>query len=172
MTAVKYAIMFIVLTFVVFFLLELLSKKRIHPVRYLLVSCALVIFYTLLLAISEHLSFDLSYLISALATTLLITAYSTTMFKSMKQAGMMGLFLAMLYVYLYVILLQESMSLLLGAVGLFIALAIVMFVLRKVNWYNDKEDGFKINKTEEVIITNFTDERPPVYRPKDNDIMS
>ena len=167
MRSVKYAIMFIVLTFVVFFLVELLSKKRIHPVQYLLVSCALTIFYTLLLAISEHLSFGLSYLISAFATTLLISTYSITMFKNMRHAGMMGLFLIGLYAYLYIILQQESMALLFGAVGLFIALAIVMFVLRKVEWYkNDNQ-----NKIKEEPVEKVEEETPPVYQPKDDDLI-
>lgn len=139
MRSVKYAIIFIMLTFVVFFLVELLSRKRIHPVQYLLVSCALVLFYTLLLAISEHLGFKLSYLISAFATVALITAYSKTMFKNIKQACMMGGFLTILYIYLYIILQLENMSLLFGAVGLFIALAIVMFALRNVDWYKKKD---------------------------------
>lgn len=139
MRSVKYAIIFIMLTFVVFFLVELLSRKRIHPVQYLLVSCALVLFYTLLLAISEHLGFELSYLISAFATVALITAYSKTMFKNIKHASMMGGFLTILYVYLYIILQLENMSLLFGAVGLFVALAIVMFALRNVDWYKKKD---------------------------------
>lgn len=142
--SVKYAIMFIVFTFVVFFLVELLSRKRIHPVQYLLVSSGLVIFYVLLLAISEHLSFGLSYLISSSATTILISLYSITMFRSTKQAGMMGLFLAGLYTYLYIVLQLENLSLLFGAIGLFIALAIVMFVLRRVNWYNDDNKSDQI----------------------------
>lgn len=144
MRSVKYAIMFIVFTFVVFFLVELLSRKRIHPVQYLLVSSGLVIFYVLLLAISEHLSFGLSYLISSSATTILISLYSITMFRSTKQAGMMGLFLAGLYTYLYIVLQLENLSLLFGAIGLFIALAIVMFVLRRVNWYNDDNKSDQI----------------------------
>lgn len=139
MRSVKYAIIFIVLTFVVFFLVELLSRKRIHPVQYLLVSCALVLFYTLLLAISEHLGFGLAYFISAFATVTLITSYSRTMFKNIKQACLMGGFLIILYAYLYMILQLENMSLLFGAVGLFIALAIVMFALRNVDWYKKSE---------------------------------
>ena len=144
MRSVKYVIMFIVFTFVVFFLVELLSRKRIHPVQYLLVSSGLIIFYVLLLAISEHLSFGLSYLISSSATTILISLYSITMFRSTKQAGMMGLFLAGLYTYLYIVLQLENLSLLFGAIGLFIALAIVMFVLRRVNWYNDDNKSDQI----------------------------
>ncbi|MBK5722207.1 cell envelope integrity protein CreD [Dysgonomonas sp. Marseille-P4677] len=162
MRSVKYAIIFIVLTFVVFFLVELLSKKRIHPVQYLLVSCALVLFYTLLLAISEHLSFGISYLIAAAATTLLITVYSTTMFRNMKQTTIMAMFLIALYVYLYIILQQENMALLFGAIGLFVALAVVMFVLRKVDWYKDRENRNNVNveieKDEDSSIHIYTRE--------------
>lgn len=139
MRAVKYAIMFIALTFLVFFMVELLSKKRIHPVQYLLVSFALVLFYSLLLALSEHIGFDWSYLISALAIVILITAYSHSIFKSRKQTLFMGLFLSGLYIFLYVVIQLEDMALLLGSIGLFIALAIVMFVSRKINWYKDDE---------------------------------
>lgn len=166
MRSVKYAIMFIVLTFVVFFLVELLSRKRIHPVQYLLVSCALVIFYTLLLALSEQLDFHLSYLISAFATTALITAYSTTMFKNIKQTAMMGVFLSGLYIYLYIILQQESLSLLFGAIGLFVALATVMFVLRKVNWNKDED----VDKPEMIETNQDDNDIPPVYIPKDDNV--
>lgn len=138
MRAVKYAIMFIALTFLVFFMVELLSKKRIHPVQYLLVSFALILFYSLLLALSEHIGFDWSYLVSALAIVLLITAYSHSIFKSKKETVFMGIFLSGLYLFLYVVIQLEDMALLLGSIGLFIALATVMFVSRKVDWY--KED--------------------------------
>ena len=158
MRSVKYAIVFIMLTFVVFFLVELLSRKRIHPVQYLLVSSALVLFYTLLLAISEHLGFKLSYLISAFATVALITAYSKTMFKNIKQVCMMGGFLTMLYIYLYIILQLENMSLLFGAVGLFVALAIVMFALRNVDWYKKKD-------------VSETGEEEPMENKVDNNIL-
>nr|WP_297167949.1 cell envelope integrity protein CreD [uncultured Dysgonomonas sp.] len=139
MRAVKYAIMFIALTFLVFFMVELLSKKRIHPVQYLLVSFVLILFYSLLLALSEHIGFDWSYLVSALAIVLLITAYSHSIFKSKKETVFMGIFLSGLYVFLYVVIQLEDMALLLGSIGLFIALATVMFVSRKINWY--KDDG-------------------------------
>ncbi|MBF0574962.1 cell envelope integrity protein CreD [Dysgonomonas sp. GY617] len=139
MRAVKYAIMFIALTFLVFFMVEILSKKRIHPVQYLLVSFALVLFYSLLLALSEHIGFDWSYLVSALAIVMLITAYSHSIFKSRKQTLFMGLFLSALYIFLYVVIQLEDMALLLGSIGLFVALAIVMFVSRNINWYKDDE---------------------------------
>lgn len=151
--AVKYAIMFIVLTFLVFFLVELVSKKRIHPVQYLLVSLALILFYTLLLAFSEHIGFTWAYIISGIATISLITTYSHSIFKEMKQTIFMGIFLTILYLYLYIVLQLENMALLFGAIGLFIALAVVMYVLRKVEWYKSDK------------ITDSETELPPVYDP-------
>lgn len=136
MRAVKYAVMFIALTFLVFFLVELISRKRIHPMQYILVSCGLILFYTLLLALSEHVGFDWAYLISSIAIISLISAYTLSIFSNRKQTLMMGSFLVMLYLYLYVILQLEDLALLFGSIGLFIALAIVMFVSRKIDWYN------------------------------------
>lgn len=140
MRSVKYAILFIALTFLVFFLVELLSNKRIHPLQYLMVSFALIIFYCLLLAISEQLSFGLAYLISSTAVVTLITAYSHTIFKNLKHTLAMGAFLIMLYVFLYVVLQLENLALLFGSISLFIGLAIVMYVSRKINWYKSDED--------------------------------
>ncbi len=157
--AVKYAIMFIVLTFLVFFLVELVSKKRIHPVQYLLVSLALILFYTLLLAFSEHIGFTLAYIISSIATISLITAYSHSIFKEIKQTVFMGIFLIVLYLYLYIVLQLENMALLFGATGLFIALAIVMYVLRKVEWY--KKDNIK----EDELVEETP---PPAYIPEND----
>lgn len=136
MRAVKYAVMFIALTFLVFFLVELISRKRIHPMQYILVSCGLILFYTLLLALSEHVGFDWAYLISSIAIISLISAYTLSIFSNRKQTLMMGSFLIVLYLYLYVILQLEDLALLFGSIGLFIALAIVMFVSRKIDWYN------------------------------------
>ncbi len=140
MRSVKYAIIFIALTFLVFLLVELLSRKRIHPLQYLLVSIELVLFYGLLLALSEQMNFNLAYLLSALAIVVLITAYSHTIFKELKQTLFMGLFLAVLYMFLYTVLQLEDLALLIGSIGLFIALAVVMYVSRKVDWYHTQED--------------------------------
>ncbi len=141
MRSVKYAIMFIALTFLVFFLVELLSHKRIHPLQYLLVSIGLVLFYSLLLALSEQMHFNLAYLLSALAIVGLVTAYSHSIFKETKQTVFMGIFLTVLYVFLYTVLQLEDLALLIGSVGLFIALAVVMYISRKVDWYRTQPDN-------------------------------
>lgn len=164
MRSVKYAIMFIALTFVVFFLVELLGRKRIHPIQYLLVSAALVLFYTLLLALSEHIGFRLSYLASATAVVLLVTAYSTSIFKSKKLSAMLAVFLIGLYVYLYVVLQMENMALLFGSIGLFVALAIIMFVSRKINWYKNDDEMYDDSKTvKEQPAADRNAETPPPF---------
>lgn len=141
--SVKYAIMFIALTFMVFFLFELLSGKRIHPIQYLLVSFGLVLFYSLLMALSEHIGFDIAYLISSIAIVALISIYSKTIFGNKKRAGMMSLYLCVVYIYLYIILQLEDLALLFGSIGLFTALASIMYVSRKINWYKNENDEIK-----------------------------
>ena len=106
-----------------------------HPVQYILVGLALVIFYTLLLSISEYLYFDYAYLIAAIATVSLISLYAKGHFKSWKIAGLFGLILGGLYGFNYVLISLEDTALLVGSVALFIVLAIAMYASRKINWY-------------------------------------
>lgn len=136
--SVKYAILFIGLTFALFFIIELMQKKPMHPVQYVLIGIALVIFFTLLLSISEFLNFDIAYLIAAAATVLLITAYAKTHFKSIKTAAVFGCFLSFLYAFIFVLISLEDAALLVGSIGLFVILALVMFGSRKINWYGNE----------------------------------
>ena len=140
MRSAKYAIMFIALTFVVFFFVEILTKKRIHPIQYLLVGIALILFYSLLLSISEQINFGIAYLIASIATIGLITAYTHSIFKNKMQTGGLAAMLCMLYIFLYVVLQLEDIALLIGSVGLFIILGIIMFFSRKINWYKQEEE--------------------------------
>jgi inner membrane protein len=137
--AVKYALLFVVLTFVVFFFVEVLTFKRIHPIQYLLVAAALMIFYTLLLSISEIIGFGWAYLVSAAATVGLIAFYTANIFKNARETMLLAGILAGLYAYLYFILQMENYTLLVGSVGLFVILSIVMIVSRKVSWYRNEE---------------------------------
>ena len=139
MRSAKYAIMFIALTFVVFFFVEILTKKRIHPIQYLLVGIALILFYSLLLSISEQINFGIAYLIASIATIGLITVYTYSIFKNKIQTGGLAAMLCMLYIFLYVVLQLEDIALLIGSVGLFIILGIIMFFSRKINWYRQEE---------------------------------
>ncbi len=132
---VKYAILFILFTFMAFFFSESMNCIRIHPLQYLLIGLALIVFYTLLISISEHLTFGSGYLISSAATILLITGYARGILGKGRLSAVVGCILALLYGYLYILLQLEDYALLLGSVGLFVILAVVMYLTRRLNWY-------------------------------------
>lgn len=134
--SVKYAILIIGLTFALFFIIELMQKKALHPVQYILVGLALSIFYTLLLSISEFILFDFAYVIAALATVLLIMFYAKGHFQNWKTASIFGSILSALYGFIFILIRLEDTALLVGSIGLFIVLALVMYASRKINWYN------------------------------------
>ncbi|MBS1743172.1 MAG: cell envelope integrity protein CreD [Bacteroidetes bacterium] len=135
MRSVKYAILFIGLTFALFFIVEIMQRKAFHPVQYVLVGLALVIFYTLLLSISEYISFDYAYLLASLATVLLISLYAKSHFASWRTAGVFFSTLGLLYGFIFVLIRLEDTALLVGSIGLFTVLAMVMYASRKVQWY-------------------------------------
>ena len=135
MRSAKYAIMFISLTFMVFFFMETVNKKRIHPIQYILVGLALSIFFVLILSLSEFIGFNAAYGVGALATTLLITIYSSSMLTSGKLTAFLFGLLGVMYGFIYTILQLEDTALLAGSIGLFIILATVMIWSRKVDWY-------------------------------------
>ncbi len=131
----KYAIMFIALTFLAFFMTEILNKKVIHPIQYILIGLALILFYTLLLSISEQLSFNRAYLIASAAIIGLITAYAKGVLGSNWVTAIIAGILIVLYGFLFVVLQLQDYALLLGSLGLFVILAIVMYLTRKVDWF-------------------------------------
>ncbi|MBC7936563.1 MAG: cell envelope integrity protein CreD [Rhizobacter sp.] len=137
MRSVKYAILIIGLTFAFFFIIELMQKKPFHPVQYVLVGIALVIFYTLLLSISEYIPFDYAYLVAALATVSLISLYAKGHFNSWKTAGIFFSLLSCLYGFIFILIRLEDTALLVGSIGLFIVLAMAMFASRRINWYGN-----------------------------------
>jgi inner membrane protein len=130
----KYALLFIALTFAFFYFIEILKNTQIHPIQYILVGLGLVIFYTLLLSISEYIAFDYAYIIASIATILLITYYACSVMQSNKNGLLIGIVLLVLYIFMYVIIQLEETSLLVGSIGLFVALAIIMQVSKKINW--------------------------------------
>jgi inner membrane protein len=132
--AVKYAVLFIALTFTTVFLLELLSPVRLHPVHYLLVGFALCLFYLLLLALSEHLGLGRAYALAAGAVVAQVTLYARAVLAGGGRAAVLGAALAALYAWLYTLLRAEDFALLLGACGLFAVLAAVMFLTRRLDW--------------------------------------
>lgn len=132
--ATKYGLMLIVMVFLVFFFVEVLQKLRIHPIQYLLVGLALCIFYTLLIALSEHIGFSVAYITAALAVIGLVVFYARSVFKQMKATQLLGLVMVLVFGFMFTVINQEDYALLIGSVGLFIVLAIVMAVSRKIDW--------------------------------------
>jgi inner membrane protein len=132
----KYGLMIIVLTFLSFFMIELFSKKVIHPIQYLLIGLALIIFYSILLAISEYILFQYSYLISSLLIIALIGFYAKSIYQSRQISFIVTGMLMMFYGFMYVILQLQDYSLLIGTIALFIILAAIMFFTRKINWFD------------------------------------
>ncbi|MEM6686656.1 MAG: cell envelope integrity protein CreD [Bacteroidota bacterium] len=132
--AVKYGFLVIGLTFLVFFLIQTFSKIAIHSFQYLMIGIALVLFYTLLISISEHSTFLNAYLIAGIAVISMITLYSKSILKNWKFPVLICISLTSLYSFIYVIIQLESFALLAGSIGLFIILGIVMYVSRKIDW--------------------------------------
>ncbi|WP_166967603.1 cell envelope integrity protein CreD [Yeosuana marina] len=132
----KYGFLVIALTFLIFFLIQTLSKIDIHPFQYLMIGLALTMFYTLLVSISEHSNFLKAYVIAGISVVILITLYSKSILKTSKFPAFIGLSLSALYTFIYVIIQLENYALLVGSIGLFLILALVMFVSRKIDWNN------------------------------------
>ncbi|WP_295935601.1 cell envelope integrity protein CreD [uncultured Alistipes sp.] len=132
--AIKYAALVILLTFIGVFFVEMTQHKNIHAFQYLLVGLGLILFYSLLVSISEHLSFLVAYLISAAMTVALITAYIYGVTRLRSTALSIGGMLTLLYTYVYVLLQLESYALLTGSIGLFVILAVVMRYSLKMKW--------------------------------------
>ncbi|MFN0037831.1 MAG: cell envelope integrity protein CreD [Saprospiraceae bacterium] len=132
--SVKYAILFIGLTFLTIFFIEMGQARRVHPFQYALIGLALVIFYTLLVSISEHVSFNSAYLIAAVMTIGLTGLYARALFQSNRMALFVGGTLTLLYGFLFVVLQQQDYALLIGSLGLFAILAAVMYASKRINW--------------------------------------
>lgn len=141
--AVKYGSLFIIMTFLTFFVFELTTKVRIHEIQYLLVGLALCLFFLMLVAISEWLPFAWAYLLASIPTIAQITWYTQAFSKAKNDRlwKIMAATLTTLYIYLYVLLQLDNFSLLFGAIGLFIALTVVLYATRNIDWYGNNESG-------------------------------
>ncbi len=133
----KYGILVIGLTLLVFLLIQLVSRIYIHPFQYMMIGLALVMFYTLLISISEHSNFFKAYAVAAISVLVLITVYSRAILKGFKFPLLICGSLASLYGFIYVIIQLENYALLVGSIGLFLILAIIMFASRRIDWNND-----------------------------------
>jgi len=144
--SVKYQFLFLVLTFATLWLFEVLIKVRIHPMQYLLIGSGMCLFYLLELSLAEHLGFVSAYAVASAAVVALITFYSAAVLKTSKRALIVGGVVTLLYIYLYVLLMIQDYALLTGSIGLFVALAVIMFLTRRLDWYS---------LTDGVVITSI-----------------
>jgi len=131
----KYGILVIILTFTSLLFTEVIKKKRIHIIQYILIGAAMVLFYTLLLALSEHIGFNLAYLTASVATVMLIGSFIKSITKDQKSALLLSSILALFYLFIYILMQLRDYSLIAGTIGIFIILAILMRVSTKINWY-------------------------------------
>ena len=117
------------------FLVEITRKVRIHPFQYILIGVALIIYYTLLLSFSEQIGYNAAYAVASISTVVLIGLYSMSF---LKDRGLVALFTSLLvvfYTFIFVIILQQDFSLIIGSVGLFLIIGALMYFSRKVSWY-------------------------------------
>lgn len=136
--AIKYGLLFVLLTFAAVALIETLSGgrlRRVHPVQYAMMGLALSLFFLLLLSLSEHLPFAAAYTAASAAVVGLLALYARHMLGSLRGGALFGAGIALLYGLLYVLLLREQTALVIGSLGLFLALAVVMLLTRRLDWY-------------------------------------
>lgn len=135
MRSTKYAVLTIALSFLIFFIFEVTFGQRIHPFQYAMVGLALCLFYILLISISEHLNFNLAYLISMLTVVTMVALYSLSVLKTRKSTLVLMAALTGIYTFIFVIIQLSDFALLAGSIGLTAILSMTMYFTRNINWY-------------------------------------
>ncbi|GAA4319634.1 cell envelope integrity protein CreD [Mucilaginibacter gynuensis] len=130
----KYSLLIILLSFISLFLTELIGKQKVHAFNYILIGAAMVIYYTLLLSFSEQIGFNWAYLVASGATICLISVFIASLLKNKKAAALFALILSVFYTFIFVIIQLEDLALMVGSVALFIIIAILMYVSRRIDW--------------------------------------
>jgi len=134
--SVKYGFLFITLTFFTLFLFEVMTGRSLHPVPYILTGAALAVFYLVLLALSEYLSYSLAFVVAATLLVLIVTPYTGVVLGERNRGFLVGLMMSTTYALLYVLVSSQHLSLLLGSLALLMAIAGLMYLTRNVDWYN------------------------------------
>jgi inner membrane protein len=132
--SVKYGFLFVGFTFLAFLMFDVIGGVRVSAIEYGLVGSGLVLFFVMLLAFAEVIGFTLAYAIAGGAIVSLLTAYSAAVLGSWRRSLFIGALISALYGVLYVLLSLEDLSLLVGSVMLFVALATVMYLTRNIDW--------------------------------------
>lgn len=149
--SLKYAPLFLGLVFLAYFIFEVQQSRRVHAAQYLLVGFAQIVFYLLLLSLSEQIGFDLGFLISATATVGLISCYAGWVFESRRQGYIALATFSLLYALIYVLMRLEDFALLVGAFSSFVAIAAVMFFTRRIDWYGTPPTPSSVGDSKEIV---------------------
>lgn len=137
----KYGQLIIILTFMSLFLVEITRKVRIHPFQYILIGAALIIYYTLLLSFSEQIGYNAAYAVASVSTVVLVSLYSMSFLKEKSLVALFTSLLIVFYTFIFVIILQQDFSLIIGSIGLFLIVGALMYFSRKVSWYKENKIG-------------------------------
>lgn len=139
--ALKYAVMFVGLVFLTFFVFEALSGRRIHPAQYVLIGLAQMVFYLLLLSLSEYVGFDPAFAVAAVATVGLIGLYAGWAFNSAAYRWRALVIFSVVYALIYLLMRLEDFALLAGSVASFVGLSSAMYLTRNIDWYGGRADA-------------------------------
>jgi inner membrane protein len=134
----KYGALIIILAFTALFLVEITTKIRIHPFQYILIGVALIIYYTLLLSLSEQVGYNIAYGISSVATIFLVSFYASSFLKKKSILFLFTTLMTFFYAFIFVIIQAQDYSLLIGSIGLFIIIGLLMYFSRNIKWYGDR----------------------------------
>lgn len=159
--SVKYGFLFIALSFLAFFIFEVLQRHPIHPIQYTLIGLSLAVFYLLLVSLSEHVAFGLAYGIAATACISLLTTYLRFVLNGLQNSVIFTVSLACLYGVLYVVIQAEDFALLMGTTVVFAALGCVMWVTRKVDWYQIEQQVIQQSKRKDTPASKNSGPIPP-----------
>lgn len=134
MRSAKYSILIILLTFIALLFTEILHKRKVHLLQYVLIGAAMTIYYTLLLSFTERVGFNLAYLLASTATVILIGTFIATLLKNRTPAIIFSAILTTFYLFIFVIIQLEELALLFGSIGLFVIVSVLMYLSAKMDW--------------------------------------
>ncbi len=137
MRTAKYNELIILLAFTALFLVEITSKIKIHPFQYILIGVALIVYYTLLLSLTEHVGYNMAYTIASAATILLVSFYAATFLQRRQIVLLFSGLMTFFYIFIFVIIQAQDFSLLIGSVGLFVIISLLMYFSRNIKWYKE-----------------------------------
>lgn len=144
MRSAKYAILVILLTFISLFFTEILNKRKVHLLQYVLIGAAMTIYYTLLLSFSEQVGFTIAYVIASVATVALVGTFIAALLNKKKPAIIFSSILSVFYSFIFVIIQLQDLALLFGSIGLFIVVAVLMYLSAKIDWDKKPTTTYKL----------------------------